>query len=163
MKKIFLSQGKFSIVDDEDYEIVNKFKWTLNKMGKREYGYRAFKLSGKRIVVPLHRFIVDCPIGLIVDHINGNGLDNRRCNLRICTQSQNHMNQRTQTRKKTSIYKGVCWNKLIKKWASKIKINNKTINIGFFDSEKKASFAYDEKAKLLFGKFALTNEAMKCR
>ena len=90
-----------------------------------------------------------------IDHINGNGLDYRKCNLRVCTHQQNLQNQRIQ--KGVSKFKGVCWHKASQKWMAKIKHNYKTIYLGVFNNEIDAAKSYNKKAKELFGEFARLN------
>jgi len=107
----------------------------------------------------MHRVIMKLNFGdkRQVDHINGNGIDNRRNNLRICTQSQNNQNQRTQICLKSSKYKGVLWHKCCKRWMAQIKLNKKNKYIGLFKNEIDAAHAYDREAKELFGEYAKTN------
>lgn len=153
MKKIPLTHGKFAIVDDEDYEWLNQYKWCAVKIRNTYYAMRAEK--GEHIA--MHREI----LGLVkgdgkqTDHRNHNGLDNWRCNMRVCTHSQNQHNQRKQNG--TSKYKGVSWYKRDKKWRVCIQINERRICIGYFDNEIDAAKAYDTKAKELFGEFAYCN------
>ena len=105
----------------------------------------------------MHRFLIDCPDDKDVDHINGDTLDNRLCNLRVCTRGQNNMN-RVKKPNCSSIYKGVSWQKKIKRWVAKISINNKTVYIGTYTDEKEAARAYNKAAKKHFGEFARLNE-----
>jgi hypothetical protein len=94
------------------------------------------------------------PDGMHTDHVNGNGLDNRRCNLRICSNSQNHMNRRKMPGK-SSVYKGVCAKP--GKWESAIRVKRKLIHIGYFKNECDAAKAYDKSARKYFGEFARPN------
>lgn len=157
MKKLVLSgksQGKFALVDDKDFESVKDFKWQTNRQG---YVVRCIWANGKPCIVALHRAIIGCPKGMEVDHINGNVLDNRRTNLRLASRSQNSMNKAKTKKPKSSIYKGVKWDKQMKKWRANICINYKLIFIGLFNNEKQAALAYDKKAKELHGEFANLN------
>jgi len=106
----------------------------------------------------MHREILELKKGdgKYGDHINHNTLDNRKNELRVCTQSQNNMNSRKR-KNCTSIYKGVCWKKQFMRWDSYIMVNQKQIYIGRFKSEKMAALAYNKKAKELFGEFAYLN------
>ena len=97
------------------------------------------------------------PGKLEVDHINGDGLDNRRSNLRLCTRRQNSMNQKKQ-KNCTSKYKGVSWSKRRKKWAAAITLYGKYKSLGFFDDEEEAAQAYRVAARKYFGEFALKDE-----
>ena len=104
----------------------------------------------------MHREILDVPAGMICDHKNHNGLDNRRCNLRICTPAQNQYNRRLQTGG-TSLYKGVYWHKENRKWRAQICHGGLHIHIGYYDYEADAAIAYDDMAIDLFGEFACLN------
>jgi len=101
---------------------------------------------------------MNVPKGMVTDHINHNGLDNRKSNLRVCTDAENGRNKQRQ-KGGTSIYKGVCWHKAKKKWVAQIKFEGKNMHIGYFtdDKEKEAARAVDAKAKVLHGEYALLN------
>jgi hypothetical protein len=101
--------------------------------------------------------ILNTPDGMETDHINHDGLDNRRVNLRSCTQAENQHNQQPRKKAKSSVFKGVCYSKNGDKWQSYITVNRKIINIGYFLSEIKAALAYDEAARKYYGEFAHTN------
>ena len=88
MKLIPLSQNKFAVIDDEDYALVTKYRWHFSKVSK-EYGRAKASLGRRGRAISMHRLIMGNPVGLDVDHINGDTLDNRRCNLRIVTHAQN--------------------------------------------------------------------------
>jgi len=151
-KLIPLTQGKFAIVDAEDYDWLNKYKWYASR-AKRTY-YARGTIKGKH--VRMHRLILDAPPHLFVDHINCNGLDNRRKKLRLCTHFQNQQNRRPSLNGKSK-YKGVCWSKRHKKFRARITYNRKSYHLGLFDSEIDAAKAYDKKALELFGEFAYLN------
>ena len=104
----------------------------------------------------MHRQIMIAPEGFVVDHIDGNSLNNRKTNLRICTQAQNIHNSRPR-RNRSSKYKGVFWDKVNKKWSTNIRKGDKRIYLGGFDDEIEAAIAYDRKAAELFGEFAYLN------
>jgi hypothetical protein len=150
MFKIQLNQSKFAIVDAEDYDWLNQWKWSYSR-----YAIRTTKED--RRTISMHRFIMDAPEGMEVDHINGDKLDNRRCNLRICTHQQNTCSRHRST-KKSSKYQGVSWNKEHKKWVAQIGINGKRINLGRFLLEEDAARAFDKAAKELHGEFARLNQ-----
>lgn len=105
----------------------------------------------------MHRVIMGDVEGKFVDHINHNGLDNRKANLRFATAQQNTWNKRKQKGNYSSQYKGVHWVKSEKNWRALITCNKKMIYIGRFDDETAAAMAYDEKAKELFGEYASLN------
>jgi len=107
--------------------------------------------------VRMHRVVLNCPEDKFVDHINHNGLDNRRANLRACTMQQNIWNKRKQRGNYSSKYKGVSWNKSEGKWIVRITCKGKQIFVGYYDNEKEAAKAYDDKAKELFGEYAALN------
>lgn len=150
MRRIKLSRGKYSIVDDEDFEKVSQFKWTFGTNG---YAFRNIKRD--KSMIYLHRFLICPPEGMIVDHINQDKLDNRKINLRICTHSQNHANQGLQ-KNNTSGFRGVTKNG--EKWEARVKHFGKTLHFGLFDSKIMAAKQYNKKAVELFGKFALVNK-----
>ena len=106
MKKIPLSQGQFSLVDDEDFDILSKFKWYYSKGRNTNYAIAA----NNRKLIRMHRLIMNPKKGFVIDHINGDGLDNRRENLRICSYSHNSMNSALKKGNKSGI-KGVFWSK----------------------------------------------------
>lgn len=147
------NENKEVIVDSEDYNELIKYKWFYNKKSKY-HGYIAAIINGKRVY--LHNFLMKPSIGYVVDHINGNILDNRRCNLRICTQKENIKNQKIR-RNNTSGYKGVHFNKKLKKWCARYSLNNKRKHIGYYNTPKEAAIAYNEKTLEHYGEFARLN------
>jgi len=162
MKKIKLygkvGHGKFTIVDDENYEWLNQWRWHCEKTG---YAARsAIDKSGKKTLIRMHRFILDTPKGMESDHKDLNKLNNQRYNLRICTTAQNQQNQKIK-KGGTSKYKGVYWFKEKNNWCVQIKNNGNQVFIGRYDSEIEAAKKYDEKAKELFGEFARLNFPQK--
>jgi len=153
MKEIKLTQGKIALVDDEDFDRLNQFKWCTLKNGNVFYATRNIRINKKQITIYMQWDILN---GKYIDHIDNNGLNNQRINLRFCTNSQNQMNKRK--RKNTSsIYKGVYFNKRDKKWMSYINIKHKFIFIGYFNLESDAAKSYNQKAIELFGEFARVN------
>jgi len=160
VKEIPLTQGKVALVDDEDYERVNQHKWYARFNHGNWYAERGqWDYAIKKVKdIKMHRLIISAPKDVQVDHINGDGLDNQRCNLRIVTQSQNQRNMKKRTKRKyTSIYKGVCFDKERRKWVVSIYIDNKCRKIGRFKNEIDAARAYDEAAKKYFGEYARLN------
>ena len=142
-------------------EILKLSGWRVDNRG---YCSRRVKrdIAGKQVTMLLHRFIIENMYGTSsiknrqIDHINGNKLDNRIENLRICTQAENNRN-RTKSSRNRSGFKGVSWDKLLNKWRAQITYNYETVYIDSFEDKVAAAIAYDNKAKELFGEFANTN------
>ena len=162
MRSIELTQGQVALVDDADFDYLNQWKWRFvaDKRNPQYTGYalRNIMVGGKETTIRMHREILGLVSGdgLCADHINSNGLDNRRTNLRICVASQNQANRGKQKNCKSG-FKGVSWNKSNRKWVSLIQVLGKHIYLGGFDCKINAARAYDEKAKEVFGEFARTN------
>jgi len=152
-----LTQGKFAIIDDEDWDLVKGYKWYANKQGNTFYAITNIrKPDGTRTLLYMHRLLLDLKKGEYCDHINHNGLDNRRCNLRSVTKQQNQMNQQ-KNKNGSCEFKGVSYYKRDKKWLAQIKINGKRIFLGYFNTPLEGALAYDRKAKELFGEYANLN------
>jgi len=111
----------------------------------------------------MHRQILKIKDKLFVDHINGDGLDNRKSNLRAATALENSWNMKKVRIKTSSRYKGVIWNKQVKKWSVQMNVYRKSMFLGYFDNEVEAAKTYDEAAKKYFGEFAMLNFAEKRR
>ncbi len=155
MRKIKLTQSKYALVDNEDYEWLNQWKWFYaGKCGAQRSIYRQNK---NQLTVRMHRQIMNNPKGKLIDHINHNPLDNRKSNLRIATRRENIINTPKSGRRKfTSQYKGV-W-KEPNRWRAAIRVNFKLISLGSFQSERKAALAYNKAAKIHFKQFASLNK-----
>lgn len=159
-RRIPLTQGKFAIVDPDRYDELAGYKWFAVRSPRGSYALRMVKANGgpvKQKSVRMHRVVLKAPRGKFIDHINHNGLDNRRANLRICTTEQNTWNKRKQRGRYSSKYKGVSWSKTEKKWQVRITCKRRKISIGYFHDEKAAARAYDRRAKQLFGDYAALN------
>jgi hypothetical protein len=140
-------------VDAQDYGRVSQYQWCAVQKPRTWY---AKTIHRDGTILSMHRMVANAPKGLFVDHINHNGLDNRKLNLRLCTNAQNQQNSRPRSGG-TSKYKGVHWHKARKKFCARIHFNKKSIHIGYFKDEIEAAKAYDKKAKELFGEFAYLN------
>ena len=152
MKKIKLTQGKYVLVDDEDFDWLNQWKWLAFDNNGHFYAARRPK-SG---IVFMHRLILESGKGNIVDHANQDTLDNRRSNIRLCTRAENQAN-RGSSKGSASIYKGVTWDKRGKKWCAAIKVDGKSIALGRFEDEVEAAKAYDKKHIEVHAEFACPN------
>lgn len=154
--KIPLTRGKFTIVSPEDYKYLSQWQWTYNGT----YATRGRTTASESFVVYIHRVIL-VRMGNYAyshsDHVNRDPLDNRRCNLRTATASQNLHNRGIQ-KNNTSGYKGVHWSKQAKKWEVRMLVNKKTIYGGLFEDIKDAARKYNQHALEYQGEFAVLNE-----
>lgn len=159
MKEVTLTQGKVALVDDEDYNRVNQYKWHSKKNGRTYYALREYHLDGKRTSQFMHTFIKGTEEE--IDHEDHNGCNNQKYNLRQVTHQQNLQNQQKSLTYKgippSSSFKGVSWDKHRQKWQAYIQVNHKKIQIGRFDNEFEAALAYDNAASNHYGEFAKLN------
>jgi hypothetical protein len=154
MKEIQLTQGRVALVDDADYEYLSQWKWKAYKDRYTWYARRGIRVGFVIKTIHMHRLITNAPDGLFVDHINGDGLDNRRGNLRVCTKSENGFN-RGKNSNNTTGYKGVTTNK--GKYRAQIRIDGKMCGLGRYTDPVEAAKAYDRAAKKHYGEFAKLN------
>ncbi len=157
MKQIKLSQGKFALVDDEDYDSLSENKWCAIRAydGKRVYSMRT-QTKPIRKVILMHREILSPPSGLMVDHVDGDGLNNQRSNLRVCTNAENQWNRGKSVFNSTG-FKGVTYHKRSGVYQAQIRYMGKSIYIGSFETPEEAAEAYDNYAVNLHGDFSVTN------
>jgi len=151
MKQISLTRGLVALVDDGDYEWLSKWSWYADKSHKNKW--RAARKPDK--IIYMHRVITEAAPKEIVDHIDGDPLNNQRKNLRIASKSQNSAN--STSRKGTSVYKGVSRHQRGNCWRVTLTCNGKQKYIGHFQSEVDAAHAYDAAAKKIFGEFSRLN------
>lgn len=156
-QQIPLTKGKFALVDDEDYSsLVAMGKWCADFSGCEWRAQRTIWRAPRRIKLYMHRILLNAPDGVEVDHINGDSLDNRRCNLRLCSPTENQRN-RSLASNNSSGYKGVYWDPHRNRWIARIKVNGTRKHLGRFMSAEDAARAYDQAALRYYGEFAKTN------
>lgn len=150
----------FAMVDDEDYDELIKYKWhaenKVNTSANTVYAVRTITIGKKDTKVRMHRQILNAPKGMLVDHGDGNGLNNQKYNIRICTHSQNSSN-RVASRTSSSKYTGVHWDKSCNKWRTEIRKHGKRQFSKLFLDEKEAARCYNENAPRFHGEFAKIN------
>jgi hypothetical protein len=158
MKYIPLTQSQFAIVDDDDFEELNKFKWHAVYWGNTFYAERTIRINGKKLNLLMHRELLCLKKhdGVIIDHRDRNGLNNQRNNLRIVTKSINQYNRKIQSNN-TSGYRGVCWHSQAGKWRAYIFIKGKQISLGLYSSSVSAAIAYDKSAVKYYKNDAILN------
>ena len=159
---IQLSRGLFATVNAEDFDRLSRHKWSALKSGSGPiYAARKITVSkNNRKVILMHRVIANAMQGQKVDHRNGNGLDNRRDNLRICTDQENMQGFKTARKNKTSQYRGVHFRVKSRRWIAQISVDKKVKHLGCFPTEEEAAKAYDEAAARYFGEFAHLNDVL---
>lgn len=162
MKHIYLTKGKISLVDDEDFEFIVQFKWRTNDVAGKYYGVREIWNGGDRYSEHLHRVILERKLGRklrrseITDHKNGDGLDNRRKNLRIANHSQNGMNKAIRS-DNTSGYRGIHFSKERQKFEVYLNKNGKRYRFGRFNKLEDAIRIRKEAEREYFKRFNYDN------
>lgn len=159
MKEIKLPKDKIALIDDEDFEYLSQFKWYAHAHRRTFYARANVCISkGKRKSIKMHRIVMGLSDPRIkLDHVDHNGLNNQKCNLRTCTTQENSMNKLSAL-DSSSIYKGVTWHKFQKKWSARITKDGKCEHLGYFQDEADAAAAYNSRAVALFGEFVNLNK-----
>lgn len=156
-KEIPLTQGKVTLVDVEDYDYLNQWRWCAAKRGNDLfYAKKSNNQNKKRNTLLMHREILNSSPEMLTDHISGDGLDNRRKNLRNCNCSQNQMNRGKRINNKSG-YKGVSRQKRDGKWVARIVVKNKYKYLGLFNTKEEAAFCYNNAAIKYHKEFARLN------
>lgn len=160
MKTIALSQGKVTLVDDEDYRWLHQISWYAALIGGK-YRTHWYAVTTDKAHYKMHRLIMRAPKGMVVDHIDGDGLNNQKSNLRVVTASQNAKNRRkglgANGAAPTSRFKGVNYYQPSGQWVARLMVDRESIHLGYHDNEEAAAKAYDEAARKHHGEFAWLN------
>lgn len=156
MCKFALDKGKSTLVDGQDAHLLREYSWHASPMGRNWYVVASKTANGKKRTLLLHRLITGAPHGVEVDHINGDGLDNRRCNLRLCNHAENLRNSRRSSANRSG-FKGVHWHNASGKWRAQIQCLSVRRHLGLFDSISDAVAAYNAAAFEVHGEFARVN------
>ncbi|HYE77557.1 MAG TPA: HNH endonuclease [bacterium] len=158
MKEIPLNKGMMAWVDDEDFEKLSSYRWRVVKGKTGMYAYTTVGIAPYvRKGYSMHSMLIEVPPGMVTDHIDGNGLNNQKSNLRVCTHAQNMMNQRKARTSKTSPYKGVSWCKDQEKWRVQLITGGKVYRFGRYTDPVEAARVYDREARRMFGEYARLN------
>ncbi len=156
-RRIPLGEGRFTIVEPGDFYRLNKYRWIADGIGESIYAVRnIISANESPKFMRMHREIMNNPKGFLVDHINCNGLDNRRANLRLATYSQNACNNRKR-KNTTSVFRGVSFHTQKQCWGVHLQHQKKRLFLGYFDNEIEAAKTYDAAAKKYHGEFARLN------
>lgn len=153
MAKLYLTNGTAVLVDDEDLERLLPYKWAEHRTTDHLTSYARAEVNGKKDRRLMHRMILDAPRGSDIDHINGDGLDNRKVNLRLATRSQNMHNQRNR-RNNTSGFKGVTLDSRNGRWRGRVMLERRSVSLGYFATKEEAAAVVRAARQKLHGDFA---------
>lgn len=161
-KKIPLTQGKYTIVDSDMFEYLSQWKWYLSSTGyavRNVYIGEPGSDNRKLVNISMHRVVASTPNGMVTDHVNGNRIDNRRSNLRVCNSSENISCSGMHSNNKSG-YKGVSWSKEYRKWRAKLTKNRVQVYSRLFETAEDAALAYNAASLKYNGEFAYQNKVM---
>lgn len=158
--EIPLTQGKVALIDDADLPLVARYKWHVHKVRKvnvtKWYAATAArKPDGNQTQLLMHRLILGANVGELTDHGDGDGLNNRRLNIRLCTIHDNNRNRHQVTG--SNQYRGVFYDKRSRRWYARIRLNNRSKGLGGHPTPESAAKSYDNAAKEHYGDFAVLN------
>ena len=157
-RRIRMAGPRYAKVDSADYKRLRKHKFIARKAKNCFYAQMLEpNVITEKKIFHMHQIILEVPEGMVVDHINIDGMDNRSANLRPATRAQNSRNRKKFPRPCSSIYKGVSWHKYVLKWQAEVMFEKKRIYLGYFKNEIDAAKTYDEAAKKYHGEFACLN------
>lgn len=148
-----LTQGLEAVIDAADVDLVKPYRWFAGKIGNVVYAFTRFTKSSKERPTALHRLLCNPPEELSIDHIDLDGLNNRRSNLRLATTSENSRNTRTR-QNNTSGFKGVSWRRDRSRWQVHIRVDGKRLSLGHYVTLEDAASAYAGAAEKYHGEFA---------
>lgn len=153
---ITLTKGYEAVIDAADVHLVDGVNWYANTDGNTVYAQRGAYANGAQKTTRLHRVLMGVNDELLVDHIDGDGLNNRRSNLRLATREQNNRNQRL-VKRNSSGFKGVSWDKKERKWLAQIRVDGRSRNLGRYKTPEQAHAAYCAASLKIYGEFARHN------
>ncbi len=157
-RRIKLTRRKYAIVDVDDFERVNQYKWHCTSFGyARRTASKRSEKGRKRVAIWMHNVVRPVPEGMTVDHINRSRLDNRTANLRGVTREQNTWNRKFVKKGSKTRYTGIHWNKKVKKWNVRLRIEGRRKSFGYYADEVEAASAYDAVAKKYRREYAVLN------
>jgi len=157
-RRIKLTRGKYAIVDVDDFERLNRYKWHCTRCGYAKRAvYKRCDNGRRQVEIYMHKMVCPAPEGMIVDHINRKSHDNRKANLRVATQKQNVWNRKFVRKGGKTRYNGIRWDKNREKWQVRLTINGRRESFGYYADEVEAARAYDRIAKKYRGEYAYLN------